>query len=234
MAKRVDSKDTGPSPTDERAHSGSCACPKCAPEVHGHGVTDGLDGPDKRGVTNALKRRVRGEEAALAALRESYRHPIEVPDELRAKHRLAPSERRPPFEWGTLDWYRNELALAQERIRLLESERDVLLAEKRERDPVMQYVVNGPRAIAELDRRPRGGNQPVDDSGWTKVAAKALAKNPGLRPVEIADAIKGAAPGRSDRYLRKWVRERESDLRAHGQAIAEKLAQHRAPYFQKW
>lgn len=183
---------------------------------------------DKRGVTASLKRRVRNEAAAQAALKEALQHPLPRP----SRPPLTPGgEPVTPPAHGTLEWYRNELALAQERIQSLEAENSRLLDEKREHDPVMQYVVNGPSKIAKLDREPRGKNQAVDDSGWKKEAEMAVAKNPDLSPVEIANAIKRVAPGRSDRYLRKWVRERESDLRARGRAIAEKLS--RTPYFPK-
>jgi hypothetical protein len=128
----------------ENEHLASCACPKCAPDVHDESQFESDKVADKRGITDSLKRRVRAEAAALDAMREILKHPRKPSPELAAKHRLAPSERPSPFEWGTLEWYRNELALAHERIRLLESERDRLLDEKRERDPVLLTQINMP------------------------------------------------------------------------------------------
>lgn len=127
-----------------RKHTAACSCPQCAPEAHDDPAFQSDSTPDKRGITDSLKRRVRAEAAALNALKETYKHPLKPSPELAAKHRLAPSERQSPFERGTLEWYRNELALAHERIRLLESERDRLLDEKRERDPVLLTQINMP------------------------------------------------------------------------------------------
>lgn len=94
---------------------------------------------DKRGITASLKRRVRSEEAAQAAIKEALQHPLPPAPRLPRTPRDEPVM---PPEHGTLEWYRSELALAQERIRLLESERDMLLAEKRERDGVILALID--------------------------------------------------------------------------------------------
>lgn len=128
----------------------------------------GKEVTDKRGITETLKRRVRGEAKALELMKEAYRHPITPDAETSAKHRLPPSERRSPFEWGTMEWYRNELALAQGRIRQLEDECDRLIEEKRERDSIL---------LEEIERPGKGGST----SAESKKAAAADRK---------ADAVK--------------------------------------------
>lgn len=94
---------------------------------------------DKRGVTASLKRRVRSEAAAQAALKEALQHPQPPSPRL---SRTPGSEPVTPPEHGTLEWYRNELALAQERIQRLEAENNRLLDEKRESDRVLLELID--------------------------------------------------------------------------------------------
>jgi len=129
--------------------------------------------PDKRGVTPSLKRRVRGEAAALIAIREALKHPIAPNAKTAAKHRLAPTERKSPLQRGTPEWYRNELALAQDRIYLLESERDALMAAYAELRKVVFKLIETPV------RRGSDGN---------REAKPTLEANKAQREKDIIDA----------------------------------------------
>ena len=100
--------------------------------------------PDKRGIRPSLKRRVGEEAESLAKIREALKHPITPDAKTAAKHRLASSERKPPFKRGTLKWYRNELALAQDRIHLIESERNALMAAYAELRDVVAKLIEAP------------------------------------------------------------------------------------------
>jgi hypothetical protein len=108
---------------------------------------------DKRLITPALKRRLRAERAAYEAIIEAHRHPVTPDAETVAKDRIPPSERRSPYKWGTLAWYRNELALAQDRIRLLEGERETLLAEKWECDRVLLHAIEQPSFLTRQEKQ---------------------------------------------------------------------------------
>ena len=180
---------------------------------------------DKRGITETLKASLRAEAAALANLKEAYANPITPDAETTAKHRLAPSERRSPFKSGTLEWYRNELALAQERIQLLECECVRLQEEKRERDPVLLGVVEQPTKIAQRSRPGRGKNKPRDRTAWIKHAREAMVRNPAITIYEIAEGIKQIESRNNLEYIRKWVQENEVDLRKQAKVMAEKYAE---------
>lgn len=156
---------------------------------------------DKRGVTDRLKRQVRAEVATQAALREAYKHPL-VPSKRPTKPR---AKQTPAPAWGTLDWYRNELAMAQDRIRLLESERDALLTEKRERDPVVQYVIEEPSKRASRPRK-RPSPYAAEFQQWIREAAKLLALSPYADDKELATAIrKQTRTEAAARYIAEWI-----------------------------
>lgn len=94
---------------------------------------------DKRGITALLKRRVRSEEAAQAAIKEALQHPLSPAPRLPRRPRGEPVR---PLEHGTPEWHHNELAMAQERILLLESENQRLLREKQESDRVLLALID--------------------------------------------------------------------------------------------
>ena len=175
---------------------------------------------DKRGVTDALKQRVRAERDVLALLREAYKHPLPVDAETAARHRLPPSERRTPYKWGTLAWYRNELALAQDRIRLLERERDALLEEKRERDPVMLYVVNSPRANARKNTAPRRSRHADKYPKWEDAALDVLRRAGARSRTDkqlVSSVMSVAARGVDRRVVNAWWKNEGDRIRAAAQ-----------------
>lgn len=161
---------------------------------------------DKRGITDGLKLRVRAEAKALTALREAYKHPL--PPSPRASKR---AEQPPVPEWGTLEWYRNGLAAAQDRIRLLESERDTLLAEKRERDPVVQYVIEQPSKSGSLPRN-RPSPYEKEFAKWRDAAAMKLSQDPNANNKVLAEAIREKTQTKAaDPRLCKWVKDHRAD-----------------------
>lgn len=170
---------------------------------------------DRRGLTADLKHAVRREAAAQAALRETLTRPMQPSPEVAHRHRLAPSERVSPFPWGTLEWYRDALAHAQERIRLLESQRDTLLQDKRERDPVLVNVIEAPAKAAAANRGPRASRYAGQHAEWLHAAQQActdLAGTKAARQRAVTDAVAQVAQDVPRRTLARFVAEHWAEI----------------------
>ncbi len=130
--------------------------------------------PDKRKMTEVQVKRYTAEREAALAMVEAYKHP--TPDlEVVRRHALAPSERRSPFEWGTLDWYRNA-PLAQDQIRLLESERDMLLSENADMRGIIERLLD--ENEMRKDDGQKGGRSSSVPKDWQKTWEEIRTRHP--------------------------------------------------------
>ena len=161
---------------------------------------------DKRGVSDRLKRRVRSEAQAQDALREALQHPMPAT-------RPAKPSAAPPPAWGTLEWYRNELAIAQQRNCMLEAEVAQLLREKREADPVLLHVIEQPARSGKLNRGPRTSRYQAEHSLWLKTGALEFLMGHPQTATEIGQYKRKCAKRIKDqtgtaaslRHLQNWV-----------------------------
>jgi len=176
--------------------------------------------PDKRGIKPSLKRRVGEEAESLAKIREALKHPIAPDADTVRKHRIPPSERRSPFKRGTLKWYRNELALAHDRIWSLEDQRDRLVAENGELSKIVLDTIQAPADHAGKNTGSRSSKYEQEYPKWSEIALDVLHRSGsyGLTDKQVVSKVANWLGIRVDRrVLNTWWTNEGPRIRAEAQ-----------------
>ena len=146
---------------------------------------------DRRGLTDGAKRRIRADTKAQAAMRHALSTPHEPDAETARKHRVPQSALPPPHTWGSLEYWRDLAAHAEERVRLLESQRDYLLQRLYEQSEAVRYLVEAPAEIAKKNAgKPRKSRYAAEFPEWERVAIATLRADPDAECNDIAREIK--------------------------------------------
>ena len=150
--------------------------------------------------------RLRQERAALAAIKEAYRHPLPLTPEQTARHRLSPNERL------QRDIDAGNMGAVVARLRKVEADRDELLARYHELQDLVHALLDAAdsrsAAGSESARERDTGGMSVTDRNRKAVtyAVEQRRVNPRLSDAAIATRIKrDLGDPRSERTIRRAI-----------------------------